>query len=202
MVAKEIGIICNILAMAYLHNEEFKMAQELLKKAEVYTEHGNPRIKAITYNNFACLSRKTKKLRNALTYLEQALELEYQCLNYPDEDLEEELTVSQSLVISNPCEIHLNICAILSQMEKHEVALHHANKALLLIQDELLERTEEVSPDALSQQEQERFSVMICALHNIAVEHEFLKQYTLALTNYKKCRDLAVQSLGEEHPMT
>ena len=63
--------------MAYLHNEEFKMAQELLKKAEVYTEHGNPRIKAITYNNFACLSRKTKKLRNALTYLEKALELEY-----------------------------------------------------------------------------------------------------------------------------
>ena len=38
-----------------------------------------------------------------------------------------------SLRISNPCEIHLNICAILSQMGKHELALHHAMKALLLI---------------------------------------------------------------------
>ena len=71
--------------MAHLHTEDFKMAQELLKKAELYTENGNPRIRAITYNNFACLFRKTKKLRNALSYLEKALEIEYQCLNYPPE---------------------------------------------------------------------------------------------------------------------
>ena len=58
------------------------MSQELLKKAELYTENGNERIRAITYNNYACLFRKTKKLRNALQYLEKALELEYRCLNY------------------------------------------------------------------------------------------------------------------------
>jgi hypothetical protein len=52
------------------------------------------------------------------------------------------MKVEESLVISNPCEIHLNICAILSQMEKHELALHHAMKALILIQDELGERLE------------------------------------------------------------
>ena len=33
---------------------------------------------------------------------------------------------------------------------------------------------------------------MICALHNIAVEHEFLKQYTVSLTYYQKSRDFAV----------
>ena len=43
---------------------------------------------------------------------------------------------------------------------------------------------------------------MICALHNIAVEHEFLKQYTVSLTFYQKSRDFAVQTLGQEHPMT
>ena len=53
-----------------------------MKKAELYTENGNERIRAITYNNYACLFRKTKKLRNALQYLEKALELEYHCLNY------------------------------------------------------------------------------------------------------------------------
>lgn len=63
--------------MAHLHTEDYKMSQELLKKAELYTENGNPRIRAITYNNFACLFRKTKKLRNALSYLEKALEIEY-----------------------------------------------------------------------------------------------------------------------------
>jgi len=47
-------------------------------------------------------------------------------------------------------------------------------KALLLIQDEINERvqgTEEIADP----QVQDRFNVMICALHNIAVEHEFLK---------------------------
>lgn len=72
--------------------------------------------------------RKTNKLRNALTYLEQALDLEYTCINTNENE-----TVDESLKISNPCEIHLNICAILSQMDKHELALHHAMKALILI---------------------------------------------------------------------
>ena len=117
--------------MAHLQREDFKLCMELLRKAELFSEH-NERIKAITYNNFACLFRKTNKLRNALNYLEMALALEYQCLNENDDD------VSIGLRISNPCEIHLNICAILSQLGKHDLALHHAMKALILIQDELL----------------------------------------------------------------
>jgi len=68
-------------------------------------------MRAITYNNFACLFRKTNKLRNALQYLEAALILEYKTLN-------DEGTVSENLIISNPCEIHLNICAILSQITR------------------------------------------------------------------------------------
>jgi tetratricopeptide (TPR) repeat protein len=120
--------------MGHLQKEDYKLCQELLKKAELFTE-GNDRMKAITYNNFACLFRKTNKLRNALQYLEAALGLEYTTLNRSDGE------VSENLMISNPCEIHLNICAILSQLGKHDQALHHAMKALILIQDELLEIT-------------------------------------------------------------
>jgi len=132
-------------------------------------------LRAITFNNYACLFRKTNKLRNALSYLEQALDLEYTCLNTA-----EYATVDESLKISNPCEIHLNICAILSQMGKHDLALHHAMKALLLIQDELVSRTAEVpvSEDGGLVQpnlNDDRFTVMVIALHNIAVEHEYLK---------------------------
>jgi hypothetical protein len=109
----------------------------LLKRAELFAEN-NSRIKAITFNNYACLFRKTNKLRNALNYIEQALDLEYTCLNTTEDE-----SVEDSLKISNPCEIHLNICAILSQMDKHELALHHAMKALILIQDELIARCED-----------------------------------------------------------
>lgn len=68
-------------------------------------------------------------------------------------------------------------------MGKHELALHHAMKALLLIQDELISRTgESEQPDGHQTEgtvvaNDDRFTVMVIALHNIAVEHEYLKQY-------------------------
>jgi len=65
-VCKEISILCNILAMNHLQAQDFKMTQELLKKADLYSEKCNPRVRAITYNNYACLFRKTKQLRNAI----------------------------------------------------------------------------------------------------------------------------------------
>jgi tetratricopeptide (TPR) repeat protein len=118
------------------------MCTELLQKAELYVQDGNPRVLSITYNNFACVHRKTQRYRNALNYLEKALELDYNCINFPEDfdEKDEDLSVEQMLIISNPAEIHLNTCAILSQMDKHDRALHHAMKALILIQDELLER--------------------------------------------------------------
>ena len=185
-VYNEIAIVCNVLSMAHLQKEDYKLCQDLLKKAELFTE-GNQRLRAITYNNYACLFRKTNKLRNALTYLEMALELEYHCLNASDAE------VSETLMISNPCEIHLNICAILSQLNKHELALHHAMKALILIQDELLEI------DTKGQSGESRQTVMIIALHNIAVEYEYLKQYQSSLLTYQKARDFAFKFLGPEH---
>lgn len=102
--------------MVYLQKEQFKVCTELLKKAEKFTLEGD-RLRAVTYNNFACLYRRTNKLRTALGFLEKALEIEYKCLNFPM------TSVDESLVQSNPCDIHLNICAILSQMDKHDLAL-------------------------------------------------------------------------------
>lgn len=56
-------------------------------------------------------------------------------------------------------------------MSKHDLAIHHAMKALILIQDELVARTEQGTAN-----NEDRFTVMVIALHNIAVEHEYLKQ--------------------------
>ena len=134
--ASEAAIICNILSMSVLQKgkslvynlvqENFNVSLELLHKAVSLTEEGD-RYRAVTYNNFACIFRRTKKLRSALSYLEKALEIEYNYLHFSEQ------TVEDCLQISNPCDIHLNICAILSQMGKHELALQHAMKALILI---------------------------------------------------------------------
>ena len=56
--------------------------------------------------------------------------------------------------------------------------------------------------DSVDQATTDRFNVMICALHNIAVEHEFMKQYVIALNYYQKSRDLAAKLLGAKNPMT
>jgi len=43
---------------------------------------------------------------------------------------------------------------------------------------------------------------MIIALHNIAVEYEYLKQYQSSLLTYQKARDFAFKLLGEDHPFS
>ena len=115
--SQEAAIICNILSMSFLQKENFNVALELLRKAEALTEEGD-KYRAVTYNNFACVFRRTKKLRSALSYLEKALEIEYNYLHFSEE------SVDDCLQILNPTDIHLNICAILSQM-KHG---HHVTK--------------------------------------------------------------------------
>lgn len=166
------------------------LLNKLLKKAEKLAEK-DYRVIAWTYNNYGCLFRKTKKLRSALTFLLKALEIEYKQLN------ESESAVDDQLVISNPCDIHLNICAILSQMDKHDLALQHAMKALILIQDEILNRVGGggTAPD-------ERLVVLSIAYHNIGVEYEFLKKYQQALNSYKKSVINAEAHLSGKNLMT
>ena len=81
------------VSVRYLYNcflvsENFNVALELLRKAEMLTEEGD-RYRAVTYNNFACIFRRTKKLRSALTYLEKALEIEYNYLHFSNNAVEE-----------------------------------------------------------------------------------------------------------------
>lgn len=178
--SQEAAIICNILSMSFLQKENFNVALELLRKAESLTDDGD-KYRAVTYNNFACIFRRTKKLRSALSYLEKALEIEYNYLHFSED------SVDDCLQVLNPTDIHLNICAILSQMGKHELALQHAMKALILIQDELVTKliSQEENGETLKKPE-DRLTVLCIAYHNIAVEQEFLKQYQASLNSYAK----------------
>ena len=187
----EIAILWNILSMDSLQNNDFELTKKLLKKAEKLAER-DYRVLACTYNNYGCLFRKTKKLRSALTFLLKALEIEYKQLN------ESEIPVDDQLVSSNPWDIHLNIWAILSQMDKHDLALQHAMKALILIQDEIVNRTSTQG----DQTPPERLVVLSIAYHNIGVEYEFLKKYQQALNAYKKSVINAETHLSSSNLMT
>jgi len=72
-------------------------------------------------------------------------------------------------------------------MGKHELALQHAMKALILIQDELISRFPTDNQDLViassnadetahsNKRPEDRLIVLCIAYHNIAVEQEFLK---------------------------
>ena len=72
-------------------------------------------------------------------------------------------------------------------MNRHELALQHAMKALILIQDELI--TKIVAKEEMGgeiKKPEDRLTVLCIAYHNIAVEQEFLKQYQASLNSYAK----------------
>lgn len=60
-------------------------------------------------------------------------------------------------------------------MGKHELALQHAMKALILIQDELINKLDMLGGMHSDKKPEDRLIVLCIAYHNIAVEQEFLK---------------------------
>lgn len=143
----------------------------------------------MTLNNLGCFYRRTGKLRTSLHYLEQALEME--------------------LKSENPTSIadtHLNLCAVLSQLKRHEEALEHVLMAIVLLQDEFVfaemaarknqnenrnneleydeKKNTETSNKKTSKKLEDRAGVLTIAYHNMGVELEFLKR--VAFSNYFK----------------
>jgi tetratricopeptide (TPR) repeat protein len=136
----------------------------------------------VTFNNFACFTRQQGRLHAALSYLQKALAIE-QKLKHVD----------------NPADTHLNLCAVLSQMGRHEEALTHAQAALGLLQDELFGGPQGAAAAAAKP---DRIAVLSIAYHNLGVEHEFLKQFTASLQAYTKGVEIASVYLGPAHNIT
>lgn len=61
-------------------------------------------------------------MRIALGYLEKALRIE-----------------KKAQVVVNPAGTRLNLCAVLSQLDRHPEALDHAQAAVILLQEELVQ---------------------------------------------------------------
>ncbi|KAK1931312.1 Kinesin light chain [Phytophthora citrophthora] len=191
---RTVGEMCNLLAMTYLQQEEFRVVLELLKKAEILTER-HPAGRAVTLNNLACYYRRQGNLHKALTYLTEALKIESRLDNLP-----------------NKADTHLNMCAVLSQLGKHQSALGHAQSALIFLHEELqlgrvdgtssptrkglgVKKGDKIDPNI----KLDRVAVLGIAYHNVGVEQEFLKCWDLSLQSYKKGMEITSTYLGEAH---
>lgn len=164
--------MCNLLAMSFLQQDNYPVTIDLLKKAELLTQRHHPAERATTLNNLACYYRRLGKLHAAMTSLKRALELEKRLENTRD-----------------AADTQLNMCAVLSQLGKHQEALEHAQEALITLQEGFIHsKTTAIDTAAgeTSSSRLDRISVMCIAYHNIGVEQEFLKDFAESVASYKK----------------
>lgn len=109
---KSLGEMCNLLAMSYLQSDNFGDAETLLRKAEILSQYDLTQ-KANTYSNYGCYFRRRGSLLQAVEYLEKAIQIESELQCKGNE-------------IEKAADSYLNLCAVLSQLGRHSVALEHA----------------------------------------------------------------------------
>ena len=150
--------------MASLSQGRFDTCLETLRKIETLLKRGGynntDALRILTLNNFGCCYRRCGKLHLALQYLTQAALLGSTTATHA----------------SNLSITHLNICAISSQLGKHEKALEHAHAAVFHCQELMVseanifgEKTEQVE----LKNRGEKLVTLAIAYHNLAVELEF-----------------------------
>ena len=96
--------------------------------------------------------------------------------------------------VEHPADTHLNTCAVLSQIGRHQGALEHAQSALILLQEELFGGGAAVGGVGAGDQppRADRIAVLAIAYHNMGVEQEFLKKFEHSLQSYRKGVEVSV----------
>lgn len=177
-------VSCNKDGMVSLRQGETKAAFEQFKYAEALLlanqlEGDTTSLLATTCNNLGCYYKKIGKYHGSLSYLRRALKLEVE-LNT------DEVTLAGT---------HLNLCAVLSKLEKHDKAVQHALVALELMQARIsLQNSRGGSQDD--------YTVLAIAYHNVGIEREFMEQWDQAATSFRTGFEVAKRFLGESHALS
>lgn len=176
-------VSCNKDGMDQLRQGELRAAFEQFKYAEAILmanqmEGDSTSLLATTCNNLGCYYKKVGKFHGALSYLRRALKLEVEMAT-------EEVTVAGT---------HLNLCAVLSKLEKHDKALQHTLMALDLLNKRM--STEETGAP------QDVYAILAIAYHNVGLEREYMEQWDQATIAFRTGYEVAKRFLGEGHALT
>jgi len=156
--------------------EQFKYAEAMLLANQ--SEQDHQALLAVTCNNLGCYFKKVGKYHGALSYLRRALKMEV------------DLGTDKVTLAST----HLNICGILSKLEKHDKALQHGLAAL----DLMCKRVMQVDRQAT----EDDYAVLAVAYHSVAIEREFFQQWDQAASAFQAGHQVAKRLLGEDHPLS
>jgi len=175
----------NTLGMKHLKDGNTEISVKFFEKAEALTDptnlHMNAEsrlvLRAVTYNNMGCFYKSMSKLHTALQYLRKAEKIESRSMGK----------------CQNPAGTHLNLCALLSQMGKHQEALQHAQVAQKLLED---------APPPEQPAGANSESMICVAFFNMGAEYEHLKKNQEALWAYEKAYQSCQNELGEDHPLS
>ncbi|CAM9371539.1 unnamed protein product, partial [Choristocarpus tenellus] len=195
---------CNSLAMATLGGGGMKKCRSLLARAmglatgrrklgggkgkgrsrgKLWASFGSdPALEVLTLNNTACLFRRLGEPKQALKCLQRAVEVARMAGS------------TEHLAVT-----HLNACAVLSQLGRHEVALEHAQSAVFYGQEGLIapswnnEKPERRGLHEVGEQggRQGRLATLAVSYYNLAVELEFTNHKDLCFHWYNKAVLLA-----------
>jgi Ca2+-binding EF-hand superfamily protein len=185
---KVAGEMCNLLARSYMERDNLARVFELLKKAEVLTARDDSS-KLFTFNNMALFYKRQNKLHAALRYLEKAAQVEAGM-------------IARKETVERPADTCINLSAVYSRLGRHDEALAQARTAISLLQKELFNTGSSTGQTHSLEEKKGRVAVYAAAWHNVGVEQEYLKKFTLALESYRKGMAISERYLGHRHGMT
>ena len=151
----------NNKSVDYIFDDKIDIALELLKKIELFLETNaiepkfqiDEKILIIILHNLACCSQKLKDFESCISYLEAVIyhfdsiiEKKYNIqikeeyfLKYRNEAQTNYSLLGDFILELRFCaKFHLQMCAVLSQSNKHLDALKHAKLAALMCEDNLI----------------------------------------------------------------